>query len=297
MPCLLVEGDGIAHGYHPHGLIACRETPVEGRFRKPSSQGMVCQYRRRCSSRLQRFQRTAMKDGAPRLTCLSVDHRTYLRMREHVAPISHAPSLALRLVQQVAMQHLVQGRESVIFCEIGHLAQVFKGDSLAEDGSCHQQRKGIRRKSIEPGADDFAHTGREEPTYHHLMLHGCHKVNSPSSIFVRARGERATLEQDLERFHQIERLSLCFSKEPLPKAFQVRCSLPVFTPFPPECLEQAQDVFGGERAKLQMGQRHSAFHVSSPLGKRGPHSSLSHAQRQEQERRRLALREASCEIM
>ena len=183
---------------------------------------MVGQDRGRCRRRLQHLHSTAMKDGAPRLTRFSVDHRTDLRVREYVAPSSHAPALALRLVQQVAMQHLVQGRESVIFCEIGHLTQVLKGDSLAEDGSCHQQRKGVGRKPIEPGADDFAHTGREEPTHHHLMLHGRRKVNRPSSIFVRAGGERTTLEQDLEGFHQIEGLSLCFSKQPLPKAFQVR---------------------------------------------------------------------------
>src|SRR5260370_7919108 len=127
------------------------------------------------------------------------------------------------------------------------------------------------------------------------MLHGCRKVNGPSSIFVRAGGERATLEQDLERFHQIERLSLCFSEQPLAKAFQVRRPPTVFAPFPPECLEQAQDVFGGERAKLQMGQRHGAFHVNSPLGKPWRHGSLPHAQRQEQDRRSLALREAPCE--
>src|SRR5438874_11580353 len=117
------------------------------------------------------------------------------------------------------MQHLVQGRESVMFCKIGHLAQQFKGDSLAEDGSCRQLRKGARWKSIEPGADDFAHTGREEPTHHHLMLHGRRKVNSPCSIFARAGGERATLEQDLQGFHQIEGLSLCFSKQPLLNSF------------------------------------------------------------------------------
>src|SRR6266568_5986689 len=106
MLCLLVEGDGIAHGYQPHGLIACGETPAEGWFRKPRSQGMVCQYRCRCPRRLQHFHGTAMKDGAPRLTGFSVDHRTDLGVCEHVAPISHAPSpssFALRLVQQVAM--------------------------------------------------------------------------------------------------------------------------------------------------------------------------------------------------
>src|ERR1700738_859662 len=120
-----------------------------------------------------------------------------------------------------------------MFCEIGHLTQVLKGDALTEDGSCHQQRKGVRRKSIEPGADDFAHTGREEPTDHRLMLHGGRKVNSPSSIFVWAGGEHTMLEQKLERFHQIERLPLRFSKNPLTKAFQVRRSPPVFAPFPP----------------------------------------------------------------
>src|SRR6266704_3073826 len=45
VPCLFVEGDGIAHGYQPQGLIARGETPAEGWFRKPRSQGMVCQYR------------------------------------------------------------------------------------------------------------------------------------------------------------------------------------------------------------------------------------------------------------
>src|ERR1700726_3663944 len=108
------------------------------------------------------------------------------------------------------MQHLVQGRESVTFCEIGHLTQALKGDSLAENGSCHQQRKGVRRKSIQPGHDDFAYTGWEEPTYHRLMLHGRRKVNGPPSIVVRAGGEHATLEQNLERFYQIERLPLRF---------------------------------------------------------------------------------------
>src|SRR5579884_665844 len=176
---------------------------------------MVCQYSSRCSRRLQHFQRTAVKDGAPRLTCLTIDHCTDLRVRKDVAPISHWPTLALRLMQQVAMQHLVQGRESVLFCEIGHPAQAFKGDSLAKDGSCHQQRKGVRRKSIQARADNFAHTGREESTHHHLMLHSCRKVNRPSTIFVRAGGKCAALEQDLERFHQIEGVSFCFSKEPL----------------------------------------------------------------------------------
>src|SRR5205085_6827964 len=98
MPCLLVEGDGAADGYHPHGLFACRETPAEGRFRKSRSQGMIGQFRRRCRHRLQRFQRTAVKDGPPGLTRLSIDHRTDLRVRENVAPISHWPSLALRLL-------------------------------------------------------------------------------------------------------------------------------------------------------------------------------------------------------
>src|SRR5581483_2494029 len=297
MLCLFIEGDGIAHGYHPYRLIACRQTPAESWFHKPRSQSMERQDRGRGLRRLQHVHGTAMKDGAPRLTRFSVDHRTDLRVCEQVAPISYVLSLALRLVQQMALQHLVQSRKPIMFGEIGHLTQVLKGDSLTQDGSCHQQRKGVRRKSIKPGADDFAHTGWEEPTYHHLMLHGCRKVNRPSSLFVWAGGERATFKQDLERFHQIERLPLGFRKKPLAKAFQVSCSLLVFASFSPECLEQAQDVFGGERAKLQMGQRHGAFDISSPLGECGSHSFLSPAQRQEQERRGLALREAPCEVM
>src|SRR5579875_3473672 len=118
MPCLLVEGDGIAYGYHPHRFITCGETEAKGWFRKPGGQGMVGQYRCRRCRRLQYLHGTAMKDGAPRLTRLSVDDRTDLRVCEHVAPISHAPALALRLVQQVAVQHFVQGGESVLFCEI-----------------------------------------------------------------------------------------------------------------------------------------------------------------------------------
>src|SRR5579885_83201 len=253
MLCLFIEGDGIAHGYHPYRLIACRHAPAEGWFHKPRRQSMERQDRGRGPRRLPHVHGTAMKDGAPRPTRFSRDHLTDLRVGEHVAPSSQVLSLALRLVQQMALQHLVQSRKSVLFCEIGHLAQVLKGDSLAQNGSCHQQRKGVRRKSIKSGADDFAHTGWEEPTYHHLMLHNCCKVNRPSSLFVWAGGERATLEQDLERFHQIERLPLGFRKKPLAEAFQVRRSLLVFASFPPECLEQAQDVFCGERAKQQMG--------------------------------------------
>src|SRR5260370_26185817 len=161
-------------------------------------------------------------------------------MCEHVAPISHTPSLALRLLQEMTVQRLVQSRESVVFCEIGYLTQALKGDSLAEDGSCQQQRRGVGREAIEPGHDDFAHTGREEPTHHRLMLHGCCKVNGPSAIFGRVGGEHATLKQKLERFHQIERLPLRFSTQPLPKAFQPR---PPPLPFATSYLTQPQLFF------------------------------------------------------
>ena len=174
-----------------------------------------------------------MKDAPPRFTRLSVDDRTDLLMGEYVAPSSHGPCLALRLMQQAAVQDLVQGRKSVLFCEIGHLTQALKRGSLAEDRSCHQQGKGMRRESIQAGHDHFAHTRWEKPAPHRLMLHGCCNVQCPPSLFVRAGGERATLEQDLERFHQIKGLSLRFSKEPLSKAFQVRRSPTVFASCPP----------------------------------------------------------------
>src|SRR6266566_5227735 len=221
MLCLLIEGEGIAHGKHPHGLIACGDTPVEGWFCKSRSQGMIGQLRRRRRRRLQRLQRTAMKDGAPRFTRLSVDDRTNLRMSEHVAPSGHVSYLSLRLMQQATVQDLVQGRESDFFFEIGHLAQVPKGDAPVEDGSCRQKCKGMRRESIQSGADNFSHTGGEEPTHYCLMLHSCRKVKCPPSLLVRAQGKYATLDQDLECFYQIERLSLCFNKQPLAKAFQV----------------------------------------------------------------------------
>src|SRR5438270_1208841 len=189
---------------------------------------MVGQIRRRHCRRLQCLQSAAMKDGAPRFTRLSVDHRTDLLMGEYVAPSSHGPCLALRLMQQAAVQDLVQGRKSVLFCEIGHLTQALKRGSLAEDSSCHQQGKGMRRKSIQAGHDHFAYTRWEKPAPHRLMLQGCCNVQCPPTLFARSRGERATLEQDLERFDQIERLSLSFSKVRLSKGLQVRRSPTAF---------------------------------------------------------------------
>src|SRR5205823_14848565 len=102
--------------------------------------------RRRCGP--QCLQRPAMKDAPPRFTRLSVEDRTDLLMGEYVAPSSHGPSLALRLTQQATVQDLVQGRKSVLFFEIGYLAHPLKRGSLAEDRSCHQQGKGMRRESI-----------------------------------------------------------------------------------------------------------------------------------------------------
>src|SRR5579884_1707542 len=212
---LLVEGEGITHSKHPHRLIACYQTPVEGWSRKPRRQGLVGQFRRRRHRRLQCLQRTAMEDGAPRFTRLRVDDRTDLLMGEYVAPSSHGPSLTLRLIQQAAVQDFVQGGKSVLFFEIGHLTQALKRDSLAEDSSCHQQGKGMRCESIQACHDHFAHTRWEKPALHHLMLHGCCNVQCPPSLFARAGGEHATLEQDLECFHQIKGLSVRFSKEPL----------------------------------------------------------------------------------
>src|SRR5216110_1585058 len=141
MPCLFVEGDGIAYGCHLHRLIARCETPVEGRFHQPRSQGMLCQFRRWRFLCLQHMQRTAVKDGPPRLTSLSVDHGTDLRMHGHVMSVDQAPSyvpFAFRLTQPTAVQCLVQGRESITLFKAGHLTPAPKGDSLAEDGSCHQ---------------------------------------------------------------------------------------------------------------------------------------------------------------
>ena len=66
-------------------------------------------------------------------------------------------------MQQAAVQHLVQGSQSVFFFEIGHLTEVPKGDSPVEDGSCRQKCKGMRRESIQSGTDDFAHTGGKDP--------------------------------------------------------------------------------------------------------------------------------------
>src|SRR5579859_4139362 len=110
-----------------------------------------------------------MKDGTSRLTCLGVDHRADHRVREQVAPISDITAwtcFALRLLEQVAVQRFVQGSETVLFCEIGHPAQVFKSDTLVENGSCYQQRRGVGCETIESCHDDFAHTGWEEPRYY-----------------------------------------------------------------------------------------------------------------------------------
>src|SRR5450755_11653 len=130
-------------------------------------------------------------------------------------------------MQQAIMRDFIQGSECGRCFEVGYPAQVLKGTCLSEDSSCRQKGKGVRRELVEPCTDDFAHTGGEEAAYHHLMAHGCLKVNAPSSLVVRAGGKDATFEQDLERLHEIERLPLRFRKQPLTKAFQVRRSPPV----------------------------------------------------------------------
>lgn len=114
------------------------------------------------------------------------------------------------------------------------------------------------------------------------MLQSCRKFKCPPSLFVRAWSERTTLEQELERFHQIKGLSLRFRKQPLPKAFQVRCLPSVFPSFPHYYMQQEQDVFGGERAKLQASELHGVFHASSPHVKLGPLTSCSQGQCQEE---------------
>src|SRR5579863_2695558 len=101
---------------------------------------MICEYRCRDSCCLQGLQGPAVKDGPPRFTRFSVDHRTDLRMGEHVAPIGYTPSspFVLRFLQEVTVQYFVQGKQSLPFCEISHLTQALKGGFLAENGSCHE---------------------------------------------------------------------------------------------------------------------------------------------------------------
>ncbi len=62
------------------------------------------------------------------------------------------------LMQQEALQSLIQGDESVLWCKLGDLAELLKGEVMAEDRPCCQEVACRGRKSGQATLDHLAHT-------------------------------------------------------------------------------------------------------------------------------------------
>src|SRR2546425_3140554 len=66
------------------------------------------------------------------------------------------------LMQQETLQGFIQGGESVLRCKLGDLAELLKGEVMAEDCSRYQQGAGMGRQSGQATLDQLAHVRREQ---------------------------------------------------------------------------------------------------------------------------------------
>jgi hypothetical protein len=86
-----------------------------------------------------------MEDPPAGIPSRCVDHLADLFMSKVVgnSAASFPPTAGLK--QQETLQDFIQGCKSVLRCELGDLAELLKGEVLAQDCSCCQEVAGRRR--------------------------------------------------------------------------------------------------------------------------------------------------------
>jgi hypothetical protein len=86
-----------------------------------------------------------------------VDHLADLVVGKVVGNFSSTFSPMARLTQQETLQGLIQGDESILGSQPGDLAELLKGEVMAEDRPCCQEVTGRGRKSGQSTLDQLAY--------------------------------------------------------------------------------------------------------------------------------------------
>src|SRR5712692_9852570 len=155
-----------------------------------------------------------MEDPPAGIPSLCVDHLAGLVVTKDVKNPSATFSPMAGLMQQETLQGFIQGGQSLLRCKLGDLAELLKGEVMAEDCSCCKQVARRRRKSGQATLDQLAHVhGKEVVRWGGFEDRG-KRLKYPAASRDQAGHQDATFEQCLKQCLQVERLPLRFCEKP-----------------------------------------------------------------------------------
>src|SRR5215469_709924 len=139
-----------------------------------------------------------------------VDHLADLVVAKTVGNTSSTFSPVARLTQQETLQGFVQGVESILRSQPGDLAELLKGEVVAEDRPGRQEIAGGGRKPGKATLDHLAYIrGKWAARWSGLEDREL-RLKCPATSRDQAGNQDAAFKQFLKQGPQIERLSIGF---------------------------------------------------------------------------------------
>ncbi len=141
---------------------------------------------------------TTMEDPPAGVPSRCIDHLADLVVSKVIGNSSSSFSAMAGLMEQETLQGFIQGGESVLRCQLGDLAELLKGEVMAEDCSCCQQGAGRRRQSGQATLDQLAHVrGKDVVRWGGIEDRGV-RLKHPAAARDQAGHQDATFEERLK---------------------------------------------------------------------------------------------------
>src|SRR5712692_2652220 len=140
-----------------------------------------------------------MEDPPAGIPSRCIDHLADLVVSKVIGNSSSSFSAMAGLMQQEALQGFIQGGESVLRCKLGDLAELLKGEVMAEHRPCCQQGAGRGRQSGRATLDQLAHVRGKDVVRWSGREDGGVRLKCPAATRNPAWHQDATCEQCRER--------------------------------------------------------------------------------------------------
>src|SRR2546425_7696040 len=155
-----------------------------------------------------------MQDPPAGIPSRCIDHLADLVVTKDVKNPSSSFLPMAGLMQQETLQGFIEGGESVLRCQLGDLAELLKGEVMAEHRPCCQQSAGRGRQSGQATLDQLAHVrGKYVVRWSGLDDRGV-RLKYPAASRDQAGHQDATFEERLKQSPQVEWLPLGFCEQP-----------------------------------------------------------------------------------
>src|SRR5438445_13641715 len=97
-----------------------------------------------------------MEDPPAGIPSLCIDHLADLVVSKVIGNSSSSFSAMAGLLEQETLQGFIQGGQSLLWCQLGHLAELLKGEVLLEHRPCCQQGAGWGRQAGQATLEQLA---------------------------------------------------------------------------------------------------------------------------------------------